>query len=157
MNPRRLQVEYQRQNSGLTLAEGLQEYYAANAGRVMRPADLAPESVALFRSHDVCHVIFGLGTSLDDEALADTRTLVSCDVGLRRYATYLARDEQARALFREVGYVKSIWATVRVAPRICRAVIEAWRMKKRWPWVPPESFHGRTLEDLRREFGIRVI
>lgn len=152
-----LQVEYQRQNSGLTLAEGLDEYYAANAGRVMQPADLAPESVALFRSHDVCHVIFGLDTSLDDEALADTRTLVSCDVGLRRYATYLARDEQARALFREVGYLKSIWATMRVAPRICRAVIEAWRMKKRWPWVPPESFHGRTLEELRREFGIRVI
>jgi hypothetical protein len=28
---------------------------------------------------------------------------------------------------------------------------------KRWPWVQPESFHNDTLEDLRREFAIRVI
>jgi hypothetical protein len=152
-----LQVEYQRQDSGLTLAEGLEEYYAAYAGVILRPRDLAPESVALFRSHDICHVIFGLGTSLDDEALADTRTLVSCDVGMRRYAAYLAQDEQVRTLFRETGYFTSLWAMVLTTPRICRALIEAWRMKKRWPWVPPESFHSRTLGDLRREFGIRVI
>ncbi len=152
-----MQLQYQNQNSALTLAEGLEEYYASYAGRVLRPPDLPPESLELFRSHDICHVIFGLGTSLDDEALADTRTLVSCDVGLRRYTAYLARDEQARALFRETGYLRTLWATMLTMPRICRALIEARRMKKRWPWVPPESFHSRTLEDLRREFGIRVL
>lgn len=155
--PRRSQVEYQRENSALTLAEGLEEYYASYADHVLRPTDLAPESSALFRSHDMCHVIFGLGTSLDDEVIADMRTLVSCDVGLRRYVAYLAQDEHVRALFRETGYFKSLWATVLATPRICRALVEAWRMKKRWPWVPPESFHSRTLRDLRREFGIRVI
>ncbi len=150
-------LRYQQQDSGLTLAEGLEEYYAANAGRVVRPSDLPPESFALFRNHDMCHVIFGLDTTLDDEALADTRTLFSCDVGVRRYVAYLAQDKQAQALFKEFGYLRSAWITVLAVPRIWRAAIDAWRMKKRWPWNPPESFQSRTLADLRREFGICVV
>jgi len=148
---------YQRQDSPQTLAQGLEEYYAANVGKVVRPRDLPPESVGLFLSHDVCHVVFGLNTTLDDEAMADVRTLLSCDVGVRRYATYLATDKQAQALFKELGYLKSMWVTILAVPRIWRAVIEAFRMKKRWPWTPPETFRSRSLVDLRQEFGIRLI
>lgn len=150
-------LNYQRQDCALTLAEGLEEYYAANADAVVRPRDLPPESFALFRSHDMCHVIFGLDTTLDDEALADARTLFACDVGIRRYAAYLTEDKQAKALFRELGYLRGIGVTVLALPRICRAAIEAWRMTKRWPWVPPESFQDRPLVDLRHEFGICVL
>lgn len=150
-------LSYQQQESALTLAEGLEEYYAANGGTVIRPRDLPPESAALFRSHDTCHVIFGLDTTLDDEALADMRTLFSCDVGLRRYAGYLTQDKQAKALFKELGYLKSILVTVLALPRICRAATEAWRMTKKWPWAPPDSYQGRTLADLRHEFGICVV
>jgi hypothetical protein len=148
---------YQQQDSAQTLAQGLEEYYGANVDIIARPRDLPPESLALFRSHDLCHVIFGLGTSLEDEAMADVRTLFSCDVGLRRYATYLAQDQQVQSLFKEVGYLKSAWATVLAVPRIARAALAAWHMKRRWPWIPPESFRNRTLADLRREFGINVL
>jgi hypothetical protein len=72
----------------MTLAEALVEYYAANAGRVLRPSDLSDESAELFRSHDICHVIFGLDTTFADEAMVDTRTLLSCDVGVRKYARW---------------------------------------------------------------------
>jgi hypothetical protein len=150
-------LRYQQQESEQTLAEGLEEYYAANAGKVVRPLDLPPESFGLFRSHDMCHVIFGLDTTLGDEALADMRTLLSCDVGLRRYGAYLTRDKQAKALFKELGYLKSAWVTILSLPRIGRAVIESWRTRKRWPWVPPDSYQERSLGDLRREFCIRVI
>jgi hypothetical protein len=153
----RAHLNYQQQNSALTLAEGLDEYYAANVGLITRPSELPPESAKLFRSHDMCHVIFGLDTTLDDEALADTRTLFSCDVGVRRYSAYLTHDQQAKALFKELGYLKALWVTVRALPRICRAAFEARRMKKPWPWVPPESFQSRSLADLRNEFGICVM
>jgi hypothetical protein len=150
-------LRYQQQDSPQTLADGLEEYYTANAGKVARPGDLPSESCALFRSHDMCHVAFGLNTTLADEAMADVRTLLSCDVGVRHYATYLATDKQAQALFKELGYLKSAWVTVLATPRICRAAVEACRMKKRWPWTPPNSFLGRSLADLRREFGIRLV
>ncbi|HLK26181.1 MAG TPA: hypothetical protein VKT30_16110, partial [Caulobacteraceae bacterium] len=69
---------YQAQDSQQTLAEGLAEYYAANGARVAAPASLPAESRALFRNHDVCHVVFGLDTTLEDEGMADVRTLLSC-------------------------------------------------------------------------------
>ena len=150
-------LRYQEQDSTETLREGLAEYYAANSGIVIRPADLPAESSALFRSHDLCHVIFGLDTSLGDEALADARTLFSCDVGVKRYARYLAADKTAKALFKELGYAKSIWVTLRSLPRIVRAGVEALRMTKRWPWAPPEDYLDRPLGELRREFGIRLL
>lgn len=148
---------YQSQASGQTLAEGLAEYYARNRGRVTPPSDLPPESVALFRSHDICHVIFGLDTNLADETMADARTLLSCDVGWSRYVAYLSSDPAAKALFKELGYATAILATVRATPRIVRALVEALRMRKRWPWTPPEAYLSRTLADLRAEYGIRVI
>lgn len=150
-------LRYQDQDSTQTLREGLAEYYAANVGIVMRPDDLPPESVALFRSHDLCHVIFGLDTSLGDETLADTRTLLSCDVGARRYARYLTSDRTAKTLFKELGYTKAVWITLLSVPRICRAALEALRTRKRWPWVPPEDYLDRSLGELRREFGIHLI
>src|SRR5579863_1919853 len=101
-------LRYQQQDSALTLSEGLEEYYAANVGKVVRPRDLPPESADLFRSHDMCHVVFGLSTTLDDEAMADVRTLLSCDVGWRRYARYMTSDPAAKAIFKELGYLKSV-------------------------------------------------
>jgi hypothetical protein len=148
---------YQFQDSEQTLAEGLAEYYALNRGRVLPPEELASESAALFRSHDICHVIFGLDTTLFDEAMADTRTMLSCDVGWSRYARYLATNPDAKVVFKEVGHATVLWGTFRTAPRLLRALIESFRMSKRWPWIPPAEYHARTLRDLRREYGIRVV
>jgi hypothetical protein len=150
-------LAYQEQDSPLTLAQGLAEYYRANGGRVLPPETLPPQSAALFRSHDICHVIFGLDTTMEDEAMADTRTLLSCDVGFARYSRYLATNTEAQAAFKEAGYGAVVWGTLKAVPRLMRALREHFRMTKKWPWVPPESFKERKLSDLRREYGIRVI
>ena len=151
------QAEYQRQRSVQTLAEGLNEYYAVNEGIISRPSDLPPESAALFRSHDLCHVIFGLSTSMGDEAMADARTMLSCDVGLARYVAYLRTDAQAKALFAKIGIWNSVWITVAALPRIVRAVFEMRHVRRRWPWNPPADHLSRRLAELRDEYGIRVI
>jgi hypothetical protein len=148
---------YQQQDSPLTLAEGLEEYYRVNAGRVSPPPTLPPESRDLFRRHDICHVIFGLDTTLADEAVVDTRTLISCDVGFRQYAAYLTTDAQAKAVFRETGYLTVAWATAKAIPRLVRAVIERFHMTRKWPWNPPATYHARSLCELRREYGIRIV
>ncbi len=148
---------YQEQDSQQTLAEGLAEYYAVNGQRVSPPPSLPPESRALFRNHDVCHVIFGLDTTLADEGMADVRTLLSCDVGWRRYARYMTSDPQAKAIFKELGYARAIWATLIIIPRMMRAIGEAWRTSKRWPWEAPADHFDRPLAALRREYGVRLI
>lgn len=151
------ELRYQKQDSALTLAEGLEEYYRANVGVVTRPCDLPPKSRDLFERHDICHVIFGLNTTLADESLADTRTLLSCDVGFRRYIDYLRSNKEARAIFKKAGYLRIVWIAVLAVPRILRAVLVGRHMTKRWPWSPPASYRERSLADLRREFGIRVV
>jgi hypothetical protein len=148
---------YQAQDSRQSLAEGLAEYYAVNGSRVFPPPTLGPESQALFRSHDICHVIFGLDTMLADEGMADVRTLLSCDVGWRKYARYMTSDPEAKAVFKELGYARTLWVTLIIIPRMVRAIWEAWRTSKRWPWEPPASYFERSLADLRREHDIRLI
>ena len=149
-------LAYQQQDSSQTLAEGLEEYYAANVGIVTRPRDLPPESAGLFRSHDIVHVIFGLNTSLSDEVIADTRGVLASDVGLGRYMSYVRTNHAAQAIFKELGYLRSIGATLMATSRICRAASQSWQMTRRWPWEPPTSYLDRSLAELRREFGIRV-
>ena len=89
--------------------------------------------------------------------MADAGTLLSCTVPKSRYIGYLWTDEQTKAIFRALGWRRIVGVTVRTLPRIGRGVVEAFRMKKRWPWQPPESYRARSLVDLRREYGIRVI
>ena len=153
----RRRCAYQAQDTPQTLAEGLAEYYAVNGARVSRPASLPPQSQALFRNHDICHVIFGLDTTLADEGMADVRTLLSCDVGWRTYARYMTSDPEAKAIFKELGYARAVWATLVILPRTARAIWEACRMAKRWPWETPQDYLNRPLADLRREYGIRLI
>jgi hypothetical protein len=148
---------YQNQDSDMTFAEALAEYYAANTGRVLCPSDLSEVSGEFFRSHDMCHVIFGLDTTIADEAMVDTRTLLSCDVGVRNYVRYLMTNPEVKAIFREVGYLKSIWITILAIPRVLRAAWEARKMPRKWPWAPLPAFQKRKLSDLRQEFGIIVI
>jgi hypothetical protein len=155
--PRDSSAKYQAQDSRQTLSAALEEYYALNLGRVQRPSNLPAESARLFLCHDICHVIFGLTTSLADEAMVDARTLLSTDVGPRRYAHYLAADPQAQKLFKELGWLRAVAITLAVLPRIARAAMERLRMRRPWPWSPPPAFMDRSLEELRREFRIRVM
>lgn len=150
-------LAYREQNSQQTLAEGVAEYYRINGDRVQPPSSLPPESRALFTSHDMCHVIFGLDTTLADEAMADTRTILSCDVGIVHYSKYMTSNAEAKAIFKEIGYGTVLWATVKTLPRMLRAVVELFRVKKKWPWIPLESYMRRSLADLRQEHGIHVI
>ena len=148
---------YRRQNSPQTLAEGLEEYYAANAGRVTPPSRLPAATVALAVSHDICHVIFGLDTTAPDEAIVNVRTLLACDVGLADYSRSVIEDPIALPLFTGFGIVRFLWAMAATPARIYLAAADARRMSARWPWVPPKAVHLRRLAELRQAFGIHVV
>ncbi|MEX1366818.1 MAG: hypothetical protein AB1Z98_27070 [Nannocystaceae bacterium] len=147
--------DYQRPLSPMTLAQGLREYYAVH-DNVTPPDQHRPEAAALFRSHDVGHVVFGTTTDLLDEARTDTWLLFGCDVGLVGYSRYFKLPE-AKAAFDSVG-----WRTmVRDAWPLTKAMWNIWRrtraMRKPWPWLPPEDVFARPLRDLREEWGIDVV
>jgi ubiquinone biosynthesis protein Coq4 len=101
---------------------------------------LSEESAELCRSHDICHVIFGLDTTLADEAMVDTRTLLSSDVAVRNSAHCLTVNPEAKALFEEAGYLKYMGITTLAFPRALRATLETWKMPRKWPRTPPPAF-----------------
>ena len=124
---------YQEQDSKLTLRQGVAEHFASHPG-LLQDGDLDQVSRQLFHSHDVCHVVFGLDTTLMDEALADCWTLVGTDVGGPRYYRYLRESKAARDVIRQIGYGRTLAITITGLPKITRTLWRAWRMKKKWPW-----------------------
>lgn len=147
---------YQEQDCQLTLAQGLQEYYEGHPG-LFRPAQLSPESARFFRSHDAAHVVFGLDTTLDQEALADTWTMCASDVGFRRYIGYLRTNPEAKQLFKEVGWRKTLVLSLQVLPKMLAVWLHARKMRKKWPWEPGGELQDRPLAQIREEMNLRLL
>jgi hypothetical protein len=146
---------YQEQNSQLTLREGLADYYQVHPG-IRRLTSWTQPVLNFSEPHDICHVIFSLDTNLTDEALADLRTMLGTDVGVRNYLQYL-KNPDAKKIFREVGYFRVLLATIAVFPRFLKAL---WLHRKQrcvWPWDTSPEIFGKTLAELRKEYGITVI
>lgn len=137
----------------LTLGEGLAEFAAANPGLIIGDD---PELRELVRAHDSCHVLFGLGTTLEEEALADTWTLFGSDVTLKQYAAYLKRPEFTD-LFKDTGWWPLIAATVRALPRAFRAIRRARRMPQKWPFFGYARFLDVPVVTLRQRFGVQPL
>ncbi|MBL6936730.1 MAG: hypothetical protein ISS15_07570 [Alphaproteobacteria bacterium] len=149
-------LRYQEQNSPQTLAQGLAEYYRENDGIVTRPELLPDQSASLFSSHDICHVIFGLDTSLADEMIADIRTTAACALTWSQVRQRYT-DQQALAVFSQMGLWRAVTVPIRSLPRIASTLVQSFLMPKRWPWVPPREYLDRSLADLRAEYRIRVL
>lgn len=137
----------------LTLGEGLAEFAASNPGLI--PAD-DPRIRELVRAHDACHVLFGLTTSLEDEALADTWTIFGTSVTLKQYSEYLGH-EQFTAVLREVGAWKLLMGTLRAVPRALRAIRRARAMPEKWPFYDYARFLDTPIAALRLRFGVRPV
>ncbi len=93
--------EYKVQSSRLTLADALVEYRRTHPefGEQARAGSAA---AAFFEGHDVCHVVFGCGTTPDEEVLADAWTLFGTDVSLSQFVGFLRLPEHTD-IVRQVG------------------------------------------------------
>lgn len=137
----------------LTLGEGLAEFTASNPGLI--PAD-DPEIRELVRAHDACHVLFGLTTSIEDEALADTWTVFGTNVTLRQYSEYL-KHEQFTGLIKEIGWRRTITGSLRALPRALRAIRRARKMPEKWPFYDYARFLDTPIAALRSRFGVQPV
>ena len=147
---------YQEQDCPLTLAQGLQEYYDGHAG-LFRPEQLSEEFARFFRSHDTAHVIFGLDTTLEEEAMADTWTMFASDVGLRRYMRYLRTNPEAKQLIKEIGWWKTITLSLQMVPKMFAIWLRARKMTKKWPWEPGADLQAKPLGQIRAELNLRLL
>ncbi|RZO97999.1 MAG: hypothetical protein EVA49_02510, partial [Gammaproteobacteria bacterium] len=99
-------IIYQKQDCDLTLREGIKVYenYLIDNGKT--PLTELNERSTLIRDHDASHVIFGLDTSLEEEALLDTWLLCGCSYKFSYLASYTKLPELkelTKKLLKEVG------------------------------------------------------
>lgn len=148
-------LAYQNPDASLTLAEGVDEYRRAFPD-LIDPGQVDEGLGCFLRAHDRCHVLFGLDTSIRDEAMADTWTLFASDVSWKEYASYL-RHPEVNNILAEAGY----WTITVESVKHIGDMVAAWRharrMKAKWPFWHNDDYLGLPVCEIRLEFGIVLV
>ena len=147
--------QYQQQDSSQTLQEGLEEYYASIPG-LMIPDDTNEKTAQMLTLHDVTHVIFGCSTSIEDEFLCDSWTLMGSNLSFSKYLEYMKYPE-TQQMFKEIGYFKVIWIGIKTLPEIIKVYLRTRKMAKKWSWSGYKQYLNLTLKDIRQEFNICLV
>lgn len=141
----------------MTLKEGLDEYLSANPGLTrFEPGDPDAE---LFFAHDACHVVFGLGTSVVEEAMIDYWTLLGTDLSLSNYLSYAKQigNIDFGHILRTLGYTVFVREMLASAPYFLRVRKQAKRMQKRWPFHGFSEKLSEPLSSIRSSHGICIL
>jgi len=151
---------YVKQNCDLLLSDGLKEYYLSNPLQVKEFADRFGK---LLVNHDITHVVFGLGTSIEEETLLDTWTLRGTNITWKQiyqYSTNLELKELTKIIVKDNGGWKNIFKVViKCLPLKLKIHFNRIpKMKKKWPFSNvSDDMMNTSISDLRKEYGIKVI
>ena len=107
-------LSYQNKSCDLTLKEGIEEYrkYLNANNRYVLGENCSEDEKFNILCHDATHVIFGLDTSLEEEAMLDCWIFFGGDyfkVTMEYFKGSLdikETNEKVFALLKEVGYLK---------------------------------------------------
>jgi hypothetical protein len=154
-----MDLRYQNQHCEMSLREGVAEYHAylEAIGR-KRMADRAGSRLIL--EHDVTHVVFGMDTSLEQEAGLDTWVIFGCRYQwryLRGYGQLPEIKALYKSLVKESGwqlFPKLYWKCLGLKWRIFR---RTRRMSQKWPFQFPEEWLDHSVSALRAQHGIRIL
>ena len=146
---------YQEIECQLTLEEALQEYHKINS-ELLYDREMAEDSQAFFRSHDIAHVIFACDISLLNEAMVKTWTAFGTTLGFWKHIAAYSREE-TNEIVKEIS-VRAILVTFFMSLVLMpKVIIRCRAMSKPWPWAEHEKYLDRKLVDIRREFNIKPI
>ena len=152
-------IKYTQQESTQTLKEGLEEYYSTNPKQVKEFSDRIP----VLADHDITHVIFGLGTSIEEESLLDTWTIRGTDISWKEIYEY-AFDKEFKKLTKIIvkdqgGWFNVIKVVIKCIPlKIKIHFNRIPMMKKKWPYSNvTNEMMSVSIKDLRNEYGIKVL
>ena len=152
---------FQQQNSEQTLKEGLEEFYSINT----QFRDLAEKNnpnANIFKEHDYTHVLFGLGTSIEEESLLDTYVIWGMKFNWRKIINFYKDPEYKEVIGDIVKKHGGYWGIFKIymslLPIKFRVFLRCMKMKKKW------NYHDISVEilntklcDLRQEYNIELI
>ena len=152
-------LQYQQQDCAMTLREGIAEYRAYLTA-IDRKIMVDSSESRLLLEHDATHVIFGMDTTLEQEAGLDSWLRWGCQWRLsyiRGYGKLPEIKALYRALIKEfgwLGFFRLYWKTLRLKGRVFK---RSRSMAKKWPYEFPAAWLDRPISELRQEHGVIIL
>ena len=152
---------FQQQNSEQTLREGLEEFYSINT----QFRDLVEKNnpnANIFKEHDYTHVLFGLGTSIEEESLLDTYVIWGMKYSWSKIINFYKDPEYKEVIGDIVKKHGGYWGIFKIymslMPLKLRVFLRCMKMKKKWNYheISDEMLDSKIC-DLRKEYNIELI
>ena len=154
-----MHLRYQEQDCDFTLREGIAEYHAYLEA-IGRRAMVDHGGSRLILEHDATHVIFGMDTSLEQEAGLDTWLIFGCQCRwryLRGYAQLPEIKALYKALIQDGGWFLLLRLYLKCLGLKWRIIRRTRRMTHKWPFQFPEAWLDQSVASLRAQHGISVL
>ncbi len=153
-NPRLLQ--YLDADCTLTLREGIQALRQLEGIEGDAAAHVAPELARDLEIHDAIHVLFACSTPLISEVTAHVWTLLGTTTKLSDMHRVTSHQDH-QAVLKQIGNWRLLAGWLRSLPKIVLTLFNASTMTQRWPVEELDQFLDQPLNEIRQEFGIRLV
>ena len=158
-------LHFQEKSCELTLKEGIEEYreYLIANDRHVLGENCSEDEKFNILCHDATHVIFGLDTSLEEEAMLDCWLFFGGDYlkltkqSLQGSLDLEETNKKINVLVKEVGYLKYTYLYLRVMFQKWPKIFFRTRKMKKWSYFFPADFLEKKISDLRKEFNIEIL
>jgi hypothetical protein len=150
--------KFQNQNSQQTLKDALEEFYSINV-QFKNLVEKNSPNAKVFKEHDYTHVIFGLGTSIEEESLLDTYVIWGMKFNWGVIFDFYKDPEYKEVIGDIVNKYGGYWGIFKIylslMPLKFRVFLRCMKMKKKWHYHDiSERLLNRTLQDIRQEYNI---
>jgi hypothetical protein len=108
-----------------------------------------------FEQHDAVHVIFGLGTSVQDEIAAHVWMVLGTTAKISEMHKAVANAEH-RKILSGIGHLKLVGTWLTILPRIFLIALATMRMKKKIAFEELANLKNMKLAEIWLEHGVRA-
>ena len=158
-------LSYQKENCDLTLREGIEEYrnYLKINNRHVLGENCSEDEKLTILGHDATHVIFGLDTSLEEEAMLDCWVIFGGGVFKVIKEFYKGSldlketNEKVYDLAKEVGYLKYTYLYLRVIFQKWPKIFFRTRKMKKWDYFFSLNLLNSKISKIREDYNINIL
>ncbi len=146
-------LSYFDPQSKITLSEAISELREAEGDEDMTEK-MSAEIEQAFERHDAVHVLFGCGTSIQDEIAAHVYMLFGTTAKMSEMHQASSTMEH-RSVLNGIGHFKILGIWLACVPRLLGIIFNCLRMKKKIAFDNLALLKNQPLFNIRREHGIR--
>lgn len=158
-------LSYQKKSCELTLKEGIEEYrsYLKENNRHVLGENCSEDEKLTILAHDATHVIFGLDTSLEEEAMLDCWVIFGGGVFKVIKEFYKGSldlketNEKVFDLVKEVGYLKYTYLYLRVVFQKWPKIFFRTRKMKKWDYFFSQNLLESKISKIRKDYNINIL